>query len=115
MKQAMNDSNDPDAKLGRTLEAWEIKKSLPLGFERQVWRRIEAAKAPGAFSLNAWFAEVMSCLRVHRGLTVALVMLSLVIGVGGGMVQARRSAENARSNLSERYVQSIDPYLVHSH
>ncbi len=112
MKPSNHDSGAPHSE---ALKAWKVNTPLPAGFERRVWRSVEQAGHSRSSLFSKWLDELVAGFRVHRAFSVCFVALSLVSGIGLGMVEARRSSESAKTSLSQRYVQSIDPYLRHSH
>jgi ABC-type microcin C transport system permease subunit YejE len=110
-----SNTNKPGDSSPTDLKSWKVNTPLPAGFERQVWRRIETANQPGTSLIAEWFAEVMMGFRIHKAFTLGFVTIAIVAGVGLGVFQAHRSTDAARLMLSQRYVQSIDPYIRNPH
>jgi hypothetical protein len=106
-----NKPND-DAPLRALLQEWKPQSSLPPRFLEQVWRRIERAETSPApsISLPTVLANWIATLLPRPALATAYVAVLLVIGASVGWSQARQETARVTSNLSARYVQSVDPY-----
>lgn len=94
------------------LDEWTVQAGLPSHFEEQVWRRIEREESQPNTSqglstaLRRWIAS-----RLPRpALAFAYCGILLVAGAGIGWTQARHANSQVTSQLSQRYVNSVDPF-----
>jgi hypothetical protein len=104
-------ANDDQALRG-LLREWTVEAPLPSRFREQVWRRIEnEAAQPVAMAstwmlLRAWVAILLP----RPALAVAYVAVLLVAGAGVGWAQAQHQTSRVNGQLSQRYLQSVDPF-----
>jgi hypothetical protein len=105
MKETPSESEGPVRKL---LHDWKVTTPLPPRFSEGVWRRIERAQArPSPIdALRAWLADVMP----RPAVALSYITILLMIGIVTGQWQARVKAGQLHSELSQRYVQTVDPY-----
>lgn len=108
-------SSDPkpdDISLSRLLKEWKIREELPPRFQENVWRGIERAKTRPAPSVT--MAEVLGgwLERLLPRPAVALAYVSVMLLAGGivGMAHGQQESRRLSAELSQRYVQSVDPY-----
>ena len=104
-----------DVNLSRTLKSWEVNPPLPQGFERNVWNRIRRAESPAASPFEEWIAALRTVFQFHRALACSLLIVAAVGGVGLGKFHASTVVEKTNTELGERYLASIDPYLRNAH
>jgi hypothetical protein len=108
-----NTGPDNDESLRKVLRQWEVDTPLPPRFQEQVWRRIERAeraesKAEQGFWTN--LTKQVEALVPRPRFALAYLSVFLVLGVTAGAVAAQLKTSKLDSELSQRYVQSIDPY-----
>ncbi len=107
-----NQPGHEDEPLRALLKEWKATPDLPPGFQDRVWRRIERAEAQPIISVplstvwRNWIAGVLP----RPALATACVAVFLAIGATFGWAQARHETERVSSDLSARYVHSVDPY-----
>lgn len=101
-----------DARLGPLLREWKVDAALPLRFDEQVWRRIERAEAPRAFTPWDVFRSWMEAALSRPAFATAYVAVLLVTGLLAGNWQAQRANEYGQSRARAHYVQSVDPYQM---
>ncbi len=107
-----NQRPENDEALNQVLRQWEVEAPLPRRFQEQVWQRIARAEAEPAVSPGPW-AELWRLLGVvllRPRFAFAYVAVLLAVGVAAGSWAAQVKASRIDSDLSLRYVQSIDPY-----
>ena len=94
----------------KLLHDWKIATPLPPRFREDVWQRIERAQAevkPSPIdALRTWLADVMP----RPAVAFSYITILLMIGIVTGQWQARVKAGQLHSDLSQRYVQTVDPY-----
>jgi hypothetical protein len=105
---------EPNDPLRDTLREWQVSATLPPRFQERVWQRIaggEASERPGFWRLlQNWLVT-----RVPRSAAAAgYVAVLLAMGVAGHW-QGHQKKERVDSQLSQRYVQSVDPYQMPRH
>jgi hypothetical protein len=104
-------SNHDDPKLDGLLHGWKVETTLPPRFQEQVWHRVAAQEAPAlspVVVLQNWIAQLI--LRPSFALSYASILLML--GLLGGVWQARATSHLTSEKLSARYVQMVDPYQM---
>jgi hypothetical protein len=109
-----NTGPDKDEPLRKVLREWVVDTPLPSRFQEQVWRRIERAEVKPEQSLWLWLAQQLEALVPRPRFAMAYLSVFLVVGVAAGAVAAQRKTNKLDSELSQRYVQSIDPYRADS-
>ncbi len=110
-----NPPGHEDEPLRDLLKEWKATPDLPPGFQDQVWRRIERAKAQTIISLPLWtvWTNWIAAVLPRPVLAAAYLAAFLAIGATFGWVQARHATEHVSDDLSARYVRSVDPYQTH--
>lgn len=101
--------------LSELLKEWRATSPLPPGFQKAVWRRMERADRQ-RFSIDpsAWssFIQWFGTILPRPAVAAAYVSILLTLGVGGGWTHGRRANDRAKSELGDRYVRTLDPYLT---
>ncbi len=96
-----------DEPLNTFLQEWKVETPLPPRFQEEVWRRIERAEAkPASPLLRRLLASVLPRPRF----ALAYFGLVLAAGIAAGSWAAQIKSSRMEADLSQRYVQSIDPY-----
>jgi hypothetical protein len=103
-----NPLNDPG--LDTVLRQWSVDTSLPPRFQEQVWQRIEKAEIPQEANLSVLLKRLIEVVVPRPRFAYAYLTVLLVSGVAAGSLAAQLKASRLESELSTRYVQSIDPY-----
>lgn len=106
-----NETGDRDEPLRQLLKEWRTESSLPPRFQEQVWQRIERAQSPASPSLRLVIAHWIGAVLPRPALAASYVAFLAVIGVTVGWTQAHQTNSHIRDELSQRYVQVLDPYL----
>jgi hypothetical protein len=94
-----------DEKLGKLLRAARPVAELPLGFQNNVWRRIEKGEQP-----KVGLAELLAGLFLKPKLATAGLATVVLLAAGAGAMHGMKSGER---EARDRYVASVDP--SHSH
>ncbi len=98
----MNENED----IKDRLKQWQVSTPLPPRFKSQVWQRIEAARERSLWHrANTWTNQIFAAPIPRFAMAAAVVLM----GVFGGVMQARNHTEEARQAGRARYVQSVDP------
>jgi len=105
MKEQPSESEEQMRKLWHE---WKVTTPLPPRFSEGVWRRIQRAQSEPSLidRLRAWLADVMP----RPAVAFSYIIILLMIGIVSGQWQARVKANQLHSDLSQRYVQTVDPY-----
>ena len=105
-----NQSPENDETMRKVMREWTVDAPLPPRFQEQVWQRIarietkpEAAARTG---LWRWIDSVLP----RPQFAFAYLAVLLASGLAAGSWAAQNTNSRLDSNLSLRYVQSIDPY-----
>ena len=95
-----------DAKLGALLRGARPAPELPLRFQEQVWRRIEASESD-----ETPFAWLDACLnRLWRPrFAVSAVALLILMGMVAGTHEGK---QDVRQSAQARYVASVAPSIL---
>jgi hypothetical protein len=101
---------DDDPALRSLLHQWTIRTPLPPGFQEQVWRRITLAETRGAPSWWSAGSRLVEGLFLRPTFALAYLAVWLAVGVTAGSLAAQARSQHLKSELSVRYVQSINPY-----
>jgi len=109
-----NSSNDEE-KLSRLLKEWRTDVSVPPRFQESVWQRVERAQSSVKSSVWTAIAHWIGHVLPRPALAVSYIAVVLTIGLTVGWAQARQTTSRVKSDLGERYVQSLDPYLMPRH
>ena len=101
-----------DARLRTLLKDCEVAATLPPRFQEQVWRRIARREQQPSvwFSLRTSLAQWINAELPRPALAVSYVAILLVIGASAGWAQAQQERLRVSTQMSQRYVQSVDPY-----
>jgi hypothetical protein len=109
-----NQQHESDDPLRKVLHQWVVDSPLPPRFQEQVWQRIaKAEKKPEAALWPAILRLIEVALPRPKFAFVYMAAL-LVLGVAAGSWTAQIKTNRLHSDLSLRYVQSIDPYRADS-
>jgi hypothetical protein len=104
----MNQNSPDDPQLQKALQSWKVSGSLPPRFQQEVWKRIASSESqPGAWSQ---FGDWLNAFLPRPAVALAYVLVLLFAGLSAGWWQAREQASRMEQNLSQRYVQAVDPY-----
>jgi hypothetical protein len=100
--------------LSNLMGEWKLAQSLPPGFQDDVWRRIERARAAEAPISSIWTALVHWLSSALSRPMVATSYLTVLLGLGItiGWTSARQETTRVKNELGERYVRVLDPYLT---
>ena len=114
-QRKMNSNSPNNDPLSDALRAWRIDVPLPTGFQKNVWQRIESSQTPprqSAFNLfTNWIANALP----HPAMAVSYIAALLVIGVSVGWGHARHEIAQVKDELSDRYIQVLDPHAASGH
>jgi len=105
-----NPGPENDESLRKVLRQWAVDAPLPPRFQEQVWRRIARAEAKPEQGFWTNLAKQVEALVPRPRFALAYLSVFLVLGVTAGAVAAQLKTSKLDSELSQRYVQSIDPY-----
>ena len=107
----MNTDNtfDNDRALDSALRQWTVKDPLPARFQEQVWRRIADAEAPPQPFWLAALSRLLGVVLPRPKFAFVYLSILLVAGVVTGSVSAQIRTHRLNAELSQRYVQLIDP------
>ena len=107
-----NNPLNEDEALRTLLREWKVETTLPPRFQERVWRRIEREDARPATTVSAWalLKNWIANVLPRPALATAYVSVLLAAGAGVGWTQARNESSRVNSQLSTRYVQTVDPY-----
>lgn len=109
-----NIPSDDEKALHNLLKEWRVESSLPPGFQERVWRRIETEEAAATTSfapwviLRKWIADYLP----RPSLAVAYMAVLLAAGAGVGWSRARHETQRVNTQLSQQYIQALDPLLA---
>jgi hypothetical protein len=93
------------------LQKWRVGLTVPSGFQRKVWQRIEASRAPESVAgFRAFWRWLFPTAAVWQ-LAAATACVAMLLAGTLGTSTARAEAEQKRAELGQRYVATIDPYL----
>jgi len=108
-----NQTPEDNASLGRVLHQWTVEAPLPPRFQEQVWQRIARAEAAAASSLWASFSRWLENVLPRPKFAFAYVAVLLVAGVTAGSLAAQVTTSRLETDLSMRYVRTLDPFQAH--
>src|SRR5512133_1629977 len=103
---------ESDEALRKLLGQWPVKTPLPARFQEQVWKRIERAEIRPESASWTRLRNIVDLVLPRPEFALAYLSLLLVTGVAAGALAAQHKTTRMTSDLSLRYVQSIDPYLA---
>ena len=107
----MNVNSPNKDPLEELLQSWRVNVSLPPGFERNVWQRIDRTRPVPAQSIGEIIRNWIANALPRPALAATYVAALMVIGVGVGWSQAQQDSARLKGELGQRYVQVLDPYL----
>ncbi|MCX6895590.1 MAG: hypothetical protein NTZ16_08870 [Verrucomicrobia bacterium] len=96
-----------DPQLSRLLKDWQVNEPLPPRFQERVWKRIEAAEAPGR-ETQSWFAALF----LRPAFATAAATLLLLAGLSAGYLRANHDAAHWDEQLAQRYLTAMNPYAA---
>jgi hypothetical protein len=105
-----NPTPENDEALRKVLRQWTVDAPLPPRFQEQVWQRIARAEArpePAPW-YDLW--RLIDVVLPRPKIAFAYLSLLLTLGLAAGSLSAQIKTSRMDSELSARYVQSIDPY-----
>ena len=108
MNANMNPQDD-DA-LRKVLRQWTVDTPLPPRFQEQVWQRITKAETRPEPTAWTGLRRLIEIVVQRPRFAYAYLAVLLVFGVAAGSWAAQIKTTRMDSELSLRYVQSIDPY-----
>jgi len=108
MKPNQNPKNDED--LRAVLREWVVDTSLPSRFQDQVWQRIEQAETRPESRFWSQLARLVETTLPQPKIAFSYFASLLVLGILAGSMTAQMKSNRLNSDLSTRYVQSVDPY-----
>ena len=107
----MNTNPTPERDpLDRVLRQWVVDTSLPARFQEEVWQRIARAETRAEPDLPAGLWRLIQDILPRPKFAVAYLSVVLALGVTAGALAAQAKTSRLDSDLSLRYVQSVDPY-----
>lgn len=106
----MNIKPETNDELDRILRQWTVAAPLPRRFQERVWQRIERAEAKPVMSVRPWLQRLMEGVVPQPRFAYVYLSALLVAGVAAGFTTAQIKADRLDSELSMRYVHSVDPY-----
>ncbi len=104
-------SENEDQQLNSVLRQWVVEAPLPPGFREQVWNRIAKWNAPAPVpgfwdAISGWVEAAFPRPKV----ALSYIAGVLVLAVTAGSLAAQAKTSQLNATLSERYVQTLDPY-----
>src|SRR5512136_543895 len=105
-----NQPREDDESLRRVLRQWTVDAPLPPRFQEQVWERIARAEVQPAPTLWASLSRWLEVALPRPRFAFSYVAALLVVGVAAGSLAAQARTSRLETDLSVRYVQSVDPY-----
>ncbi len=100
------DSSD-DANLRRILQEAHPPLELPPGFQRAVWRRIEAARRESTTG-GSWLESLLAKL-LRPAFAMAAIAI-LAVAVAGAGVGTRAAQSELNDQARARYFSSVSPF-----
>lgn len=109
-----NIPSDDDNALHNLLKEWKVESSLPPRFQDRVWRRIETEEAQPVRAFAPWAAirKWIVDYLPRPSLAVAYVAVLLAAGAGVGWSRAQHETQRVNTQLSQQYIQALDPFLA---
>ena len=105
-----NQSLNDEQKLQQRLSEWKVETTLPPRFREQVWHRIARMESRQSArpwqQISDWFGQAL----MRPRLAFSYVAMLLLAGLLTGYWQGRATEARTLENLSQRYVQLLDPY-----
>ncbi len=109
-----NSEPENDDPLRKVLREWKVDVPLPPRFQEQVWQRIARAEIQPQSPPWAALLRLLESVLPRPKFAVACLLVFLALGVAAGAVAAHLKTNRLDSELSLRYVQSVDPYRADS-
>ena len=106
-----NEPNRNENALHRWLQHWDVKATLPPGFRREVWQRIEQSRWHDSSRVLARLVQCLEAGLLRPAVALTYLMILLITGSAFGWMQAQRDKGQLDEALERRYVRAIDPYL----
>ncbi len=107
----MNTTQDPGKDpLDKVLTEWKLAAPLPPGFQEQVWQRIAKDERKPERRAAGTLWRLIAVLLPRPQFAYAYLAALAAFGVAAGSWAAQIKTSRLDSQLSVRYVQSIDPY-----
>jgi len=107
----MNENhNEKDGQLSQALRSWRVDAPLPPRFQEQVWQRVARAEAIEKVTLWAVFQGWLTAALSRRAVAVSYLAILLATGLTAGYWSGHEKNRQLEAGLSERYLQSVDPY-----
>ncbi len=110
LRMSASDNPENEEALNKVLQQWTVDAPLPPRFQEQVWQRIAKSKAPTKPAPWTGLGRLIEVVLPRPRFAYAYLAILLVTGVAAGSVAAQIKTNRLDSELSMRYVQSIDPY-----
>ena len=107
MNTKQGHENDP---LDQALRQWAVDTPLPPRFQERVWQRIERAETRNQPSILALLWRRIEELLPRPAVAIGYLSIILAIGIGAGSFVAQAKAGRMDSELSVRYLASVDPF-----
>ncbi len=106
----MKSNHEQDRSQDRVLREWVVDAPMPPRFQEQVWQRISRTKARPEPTFRAALAQFLEVVLPRPKFALAYLAVLLAVGMAGGSLAAQIKSNRLDAALSQRYVQSIDPY-----
>ena len=112
----MNENlHEKDGPLSKTLQSWKVTATLPPRFQEQVWQRIaRAEETTQTATLWVLFRQWLEAALSRRAVAVSYMVILLAVGLTTGYRSGLHKNRELEAGLSERYLQSVDPYQTHA-
>lgn len=102
----MNAPSDQDPLRG-VLKQWSAQNEVPPGFQREVWRRIEARQRT---SLRGWLGALIERWSAVPAPAFAAALVALTLAsVWAGSLSVRARTDQTNAAMANAYYASIDP------
>src|SRR6266436_5830338 len=105
------DPGNHDEPLRKVLREWRTDAPLPPRFQEQVWQRIERTQTHAVPSVRAVVSHWIGTVLSRPVLAAGYVAILLVVGVTAGWAQGLQESARMKSELGQRYVRVLNPYL----
>lgn len=108
----MNPNQQPrgDQHLDTLLGEWVVDAPLPQRFQDLVWHRIAQTGAQAESGFRAGLLRLVEIVLPRPRIAFSYLAILLLLGVAAGSVAAQIRSSRLNAALSQRYVQSLDPY-----
>ncbi len=110
----MNTNQHPEKEevLNGLLRQWTVSAQAPPRFQEQVWYRIALAEQRSQSPTGSWLARLLEVVLPRPQVALAYVLVLLGLGIAAGSLTAHETSNRLESELSHRYVRSVDPYYA---